>query len=91
MVRDVSDPHAFKLVDTDNGVAVRLDPAEWIFPSVDLTVNFHRRPEDHWAGLDVSVTFGLAGRGVTSTVLHDIHGSVGRAEQTHTIRPLKGR
>lgn len=87
-----SGPHAsfVMLVDTANGIAVRQDPTEWMFPNTDLTIHFHRRPEGRWTGLDTSVSFGPAGHGVTSTVLHDVHGPVGRAEQILTVRPLNG-
>ncbi|MEU6394607.1 thioesterase family protein [Streptomyces sp. NPDC046939] len=77
------------LVDTANGIAVRQSPAEWMFPNVDLTVHLHRQPEGRWTGLDTTVTFGPAGHGVTSTVLHDVRGPVGYAEQILTVRPQK--
>ncbi|WP_316528658.1 thioesterase family protein [Kitasatospora brasiliensis] len=85
-----SSPHAafVMLVDTANGIAVRQDPTGWMFPNTDLTIHFHRRPEGGWTGLDTSVSFGPAGHGVTSTVLHDVHGPVGRAEQILTVRPM---
>ncbi|MER7753760.1 thioesterase family protein [Kitasatospora sp. NPDC097643] len=76
------------LVDTANGIAVRADPTQWMFPNVDLTIHLHRRPEGPWTGLDTGVSFGPAGHGLTSTVLHDQHGPVGRAEQILTVRPL---
>ncbi|GAA4618634.1 thioesterase family protein [Saccharopolyspora hordei] len=76
------------LVDTANGIAVRQDPTEWMFPNVDLTIHLHRQPEGRWTGLDTSVVFGGDGRGITSTVLHDTRGPVGRAEQMLTVRPL---
>ncbi|MDR1998731.1 MAG: thioesterase family protein [Frankiaceae bacterium] len=76
------------LVDTANGVAVREDPKRWMFPNVDLTVHLYRRPRGRWVGLDVEVSFGPDGRGLTSSVLHDIDGPVGRAEQILTVRPL---
>ncbi|MBR8741951.1 thioesterase family protein [Nocardiopsis sp. MG754419] len=76
------------LVDTANGVAVRESPQEWMFPNVDLTVHLHRRPEGPWVGLDTTVAFGPTGLGLTSTVLHDLEGEVGRAEQSLTVRPL---
>ncbi|MFD4659759.1 thioesterase family protein [Kitasatospora sp. NPDC058444] len=87
-----SGPHAsfVTLVDTANGIAVRQDPTAWMFPNTDLTIHFHRRPEGRWTGLDTSVSFGPAGHGVTSTVLHDVHGPLGRAEQILTVRPLPG-
>ncbi|MGW1230259.1 thioesterase family protein [Streptomyces sp. NPDC001478] len=76
------------LVDTANGIAVREQPTAWMFPNVDLTVHLHRLPEGGWTGLDTTVVFGPAGQGLTSTVLHDVHGPVGRAEQILTVRPL---
>jgi len=76
------------LIDTANGIAVRQDPAEWMFPNVDLTIHLHRQPEGRWTGLDTTVTFGPAGQGVTSTVLHDTRGPVGHAAQILTVRPL---
>lgn len=75
------------LVDTANGIAVRQPPTDWMFPNVDLTVHLHRRPEGRWTGLDTSVTFGPTGQGVTSTVLHDVTGPVGHAQQILTVRP----
>ena len=74
------------VVDTANGIAVREPPAEWMFPNVDLTIHLYRTPAGPWVGLDTTVTFGLGGHGLTSTVLHDIHGPVGRAEQILTLR-----
>ena len=76
------------LIDTANGIAVRQDPTEWMFPNVDLTIHLHRQPEGRWTGLDTTVTFGPTGQGVTSTVLHDTQGPVGHAEQMLTVRPL---
>jgi acyl-Coa thioesterase superfamily protein/acyl-CoA thioesterase superfamily protein len=78
------------LVDTANGIAVRAEPTEWMFPNVDLTIHLHRQPEAGWTGLDTTVTFGRTGQGVTSTVLHDVHGPVGHAEQMLTVRPVPG-
>ncbi|MDA3646892.1 thioesterase family protein [Saccharopolyspora indica] len=76
------------LVDTANGIAVRQPPTEWMFPNVDLTIHLHRQPESGWTGLDTSVVFGADGRGITTTVLHDTRGPVGRAEQMLTVRSL---
>jgi hypothetical protein len=76
------------LVDTANGIAVRQPPTAWMFPNVDLTVHLHRQPEGRWTGLDTTVTFGPTGQGITSTVLHDINGPVGHAQQILTVRPL---
>lgn len=75
------------LVDTANGIAVRQPPGAWMFPNVDLTVHLHRRPEGRWTGLDTTVVFGPTGQGITSTVLHDVNGPVGHAQQILTVRP----
>ncbi|NBE53670.1 thioesterase family protein [Streptomyces boluensis] len=76
------------LVDTANGIGVRQSPTDWMFPNVDLTIHLHRQPEGRWTGLDTTVTFGPTGQGITSTVLHDINGAVGYAQQLLTVRPL---
>ncbi|OEU96531.1 thioesterase family protein [Streptomyces oceani] len=76
------------LVDTANGIAVQQPPTRWMFPNVDLTIHLHRQPEGRWTGLDTTVSFGPAGHGLTSTVLHDVTGPVGQAEQILTVRPL---
>lgn len=76
------------LVDTANGIAVRTSPKAWMFPNVDLTVHLHRQPAGRWVGLDTTVVFGPDGHGLTTTVLHDLDGPVGRAEQLLTVRPL---
>ncbi|GAB3387219.1 thioesterase family protein [Humibacter soli] len=88
-----SSPHAsfIALVDTANGIAVRQSPTEWMFPNLDLTVHLFRQPQGEWVGLDTTVTFGHAGHGLTSTVLHDEQGAIGRAEQILTVRPVTGR
>lgn len=72
--------------DTANGMSVREDPRTWMFPNVDLTVHLHRRPRYGWVGLATDVTFGADGVGLTSGVLHDQEGPVGRTEQTLTVR-----
>lgn len=75
------------LVDTANGVLVRADPAQWMFPNIDLSIHLWRRPKAGWVGFDTTVVFGGDGIGLTSSVLHDVDGPVGRSEQILTIRP----
>ncbi len=77
------------LVDTANGIAVRQPPTSWLYPNLDLTIHLYRQPVGSWVGLDTTVTFGPAGHGLTSSVLHDTTGPVGRAEQILTIRPAR--
>lgn len=78
------------LVDTANGVSTLVEPVDWMFPNTDLTVHLHRAPApvDGWVGLQTHVTFGPTGLGITSTVLHDQRGPVGRAQQILTVRPM---
>jgi hypothetical protein len=75
------------LVDTANGVAVRVSPKDVHFPNTDLTIHLHRTPVGRWLGLDAGVTFGSSGLGLTSAVLHDELGPFGRSAQTLTVRP----
>lgn len=79
------------LVDTANGIAAREKPSEWMFPNIDLSIHLYRQPEGRWVGLDTSVVFGGTGHGLTSTVLHDVEGPVGYAQQILTVRPQPTR
>ena len=76
------------LIDTSNGIAtlVKPGPGYYLFPNVDLQVHLYREPAGEWLGLANWFTFGPDGIGLTSTVLHDVSGPVGRAEQILTIR-----
>ncbi|MCO5294085.1 MAG: thioesterase family protein [Homoserinimonas sp.] len=76
------------LADTSNGIATRVPPGSWAFPNVDLQIHLYREPRGEWLGLENSVTFGAGGVGLTSTVLHDLTGPFGRAEQILTLRPM---
>jgi hypothetical protein len=78
------------LVDTSNGIATRVKPGEdgYAFPNVDLQIHLYRAPAGEWLGLHNAVNFGADGVGLTSTVLHDVTGPFGRAEQILTLRKL---
>lgn len=78
------------VADTSNGIAVRVEPGPggYAFPNVDLQLHLYREPHGEWLGLQNSVTFGRDGIGLTSTVLCDVSGPFGRAEQILTIRSL---
>ncbi|MFI5622896.1 thioesterase family protein [Nocardioides sp. NPDC051685] len=75
------------LLDITNGVAVRADPKDVSFPNLDLTAHLFRAPGDGWLGLDTTVSFGPAGAGVTTSVLHDEQGAFGISTQCLTVRP----
>ena len=74
------------LLDVANGMSVRADPREVAFPNLDLTADLFRAPDGEWLGLDTTVTFGPAGAGLTSAVLHDVHGPVGVSNQSLVVR-----
>ncbi|KQZ70450.1 thioesterase family protein [Nocardioides sp. Root151] len=75
------------LLDIANGMTVREDPTHVAFPNVDLTAHFFTEPRGEWVGFDTSVSFGAGGLGLTSSVIHDVHGPVGTVSQSLTVRP----
>lgn len=89
LVADETDPPVagfVKLIDTANGLAVRADPGSVFFANVDLTIHFIRQPQAGWVGFDTRVSFGPTGLGETFSVLSDVHGPVGTAAQSLTVR-----
>ena len=84
----VSDTARFiGLFDVSNGVAVRAEPSEVLFPNVELTAQLFRDPTGEWVGYDTTVSFGPDGRGLTHTIIHDKSGPVGAVTQGLTVRP----
>lgn len=84
--------HILGMVDTANGVVPRaglgLNDSAWMFPNTDLQIHMHRLPKGRWLGIEAVQQYGTDGIGITSAVLHDVHGPFGRSEQILTIRPL---
>ncbi|WP_201554680.1 thioesterase family protein [Psychrobacter immobilis] len=82
--------HLLGMVDTANGVVPRLglglSELEWMFPNTDLQIHMHRAPQGRWLGIEAVQQYGNDGIGLTSAVLHDVHGPFGRSEQILTIR-----
>jgi hypothetical protein len=74
------------LLDIANGMTVRVSPREVGFPNVDLTAHLFVEPRGEWVGFDTSVAFGPAGIGLTTSVLHDVHGPIGISSQILSIR-----
>ena len=71
-------------------MTVRADPRAVAFPNLDLTAHLLRPPvldAGGWLGYDTTVSFGPAGHGLTSTVLHDAVGPLGTVAQILTVRP----
>lgn len=77
------------LVDTANGIVPRQQDAfDWAFPNLDLQIHMYRLPSGLWLGLETIQQYGSDGIGLTSSILHDIHGPFGRSEQILTLRPM---
>ena len=76
------------VLDIANGMTVREDPRAVAFPNVDLTAHFFTEPRGEWVGFDTRVSFGPTGLGLTSSVIHDVHGPVGTLDQSLTVRPV---
>jgi hypothetical protein len=75
------------LLDIANGMTVRAHPSEVAFPNIDLTAHLFGRPRGEWVGFDTTVSFGSAGVGLTTSIVHDVHGPIGVSDQTLTLRP----
>lgn len=75
------------LLDIANGMTVRAEPGEVLFPNIDLTAHFFEQPQGEWVGFDTRVSFGTGGLGLTASVVHDVRGPVGTSAQSLTVRP----
>jgi hypothetical protein len=61
----------------------------WMFMSMDLTVNFTRRPTGDWVGLEAPGSMlSELGVGIASAVVHDRLGVFARVTQTQLIQAL---
>ncbi len=79
------------MVDTANGVVPRQSgDFEWMFPNLDLQIHLYRLPQGEWLGIQAVQQYGQDGIGLTSAVLHDVHGPFGRSEQILTLRKMAG-
>ncbi|OTG81084.1 thioesterase family protein [Acinetobacter sp. ANC 4648] len=77
------------MVDMANGIVPRQSmPLKWGFPNLDLQLHFYRLPEGKWLGLEAVQQYGADGIGLTSAILHDVHGPFGRSEQILTLRKI---
>ena len=73
--------------DFGNGVSAALPFARFLFINADLTIHLQRPPRGEWIGLDARTLLHRGGSGLAESVLHDIHGPVGRAFQTLVVQP----
>ncbi len=77
------------LLDIANGLAVRADPTQVMFPNIDLTAHLYAEPRGGWVGFDTSVSFGPDGLGLTHSIIHDETGPIGTTAQMLTVRPVQ--
>jgi len=73
--------------DFGNGVSAALPFDRFVFINADLTIHLHRQPRGEWIGLDARTLLDDGGTGLAESVLHDVHGPVGRAFQTLVVGP----
>jgi hypothetical protein len=78
---------ALLVADSGNGVSACLDPGEWMFANVDLTVVLHRPPRGKWVLLDAVTTIGAGGTGLAASRLADREGGIGRGMQALVVTP----
>jgi hypothetical protein len=73
--------------DFGNGVSAVLPFERFLFINADLTIHLQRPPLGEWIGLDARTLLRRGGMGLAESVLHDVHGPVGRAFQTLVVQP----
>jgi acyl-coenzyme A thioesterase PaaI-like protein len=73
--------------DFGNGVGAALPFERFLFINADLSIHLQRQPRGEWIGLDARTLLDSGGTGLAESVLHDIHGPVGRAFQTLVVEP----
>lgn len=89
---DSEQPSAYQRVaaaaDSGNGISAILDFARYSFVNSDLTINLLRRPRGEWICLDARTHLGTNGCGLAESTLYDIHGLIGKATQSLSVRAL---
>ena len=71
--------------DFGNGISAALPFERFLFINADLTLHLQRQPRGEWIGLDARTLLDSGGSGLAESVLHDVHGPVGRAFQTLVV------
>ncbi len=71
--------------DFGNGISAALPFDRYLFINADLAIHLQRQPRGEWIGLDARTLLHPGGTGLAESVLHDVHGPVGRAFQTLVV------
>jgi|ERR1035441_3884762 hypothetical protein len=77
--------------DFGNGVSAALPFERFLFINADLTIHLQRQPRGEWIGLDARTLLHDGGTGLAESVIHDVHGVLGRAFQTLVVQPRRAR
>lgn len=77
--------------DFGNGVSAALPFERFLFINADLTIHLQRQPRGEWIGLDARTLLHDGGTGLAESVIHDVHGALGRAFQTLVVQPRRAR
>jgi Thioesterase-like superfamily len=72
--------------DFGNGISAALPFDRFLFINADLSIHLQRQPRGEWIGLDARTLLHADGTGLSESVLHDVHGAVGRAFQTLVVQ-----
>ena len=73
---------ALVVADVGNGISAVLDPREYLFINVDLSVHLERMPEGDWVCVDAVTRPRSNGIGSAESELSDRRGRIGRGVQT---------
>ncbi|MDQ3914200.1 MAG: thioesterase family protein [Actinomycetota bacterium] len=73
--------------DSASGISGALDFARWVYVNPDLTVYLHRPLDGEWVCLDAATTAEPSGVGLTTSVIHDRRGPLGRTGQSLFVAP----
>jgi Thioesterase-like superfamily len=77
------------IADSGSGVGAVLDPRQYLFINVDLTVVLHRDPVGEWLLLEPVTTMGGQGTGMAVTAISDREGGVGTGLQALLVSPAR--
>ena len=77
-----------KTVDIANGLNNVLDPENWVYMNVDMSVYLHSMPSGEWIGLAAEANYGPDGIGTTVSRIHDENGPVGTVNQAIMLERL---
>jgi hypothetical protein len=78
---------ALLLADSGSGVSAALNPVQFLFINVDLTLILPRDPVGEWLLLDAVTTIEGRGTGLAETSVSDVGGRCGTAVQTLLVAP----